>query len=181
MGLFSVFLGALAHGVGMYRKHRREDATRAAWEIVLYWICWIVLFALLVALAIRSNYANSQSNSHRHGTRRNRRSRIHRLRTRVLGLADAGATFMNALFHGLDFRKLQSGPLFSLVFSFALAVAVVWAFVLGALYGWCLRFFGREPESGLKPCRNAERRWFRRAECIICSPGIASFFQVFAR
>jgi small-conductance mechanosensitive channel len=60
---------------------------------------------------------------------------------------DAAATFMNALFHGLDFRKLQSGPaLFSFgSFLFALAVAVVWAFVLGTVYGWCLRRFGGEP------------------------------------
>lgn len=63
---------------------------------------------------------------------------------------DAAASFMNALFHGLDFRRLQSGPaLFTYgSFLFALAVAVVWAFVLGVLYGWCLRFFGREPSHG---------------------------------
>ena len=57
---------------------------------------------------------------------------------------DAAATFMNALFHGLDFRKLQSGPaLFSFgSFLFALAGAVAWAFALGVLFGWCLRFLG---------------------------------------
>ena len=51
---------------------------------------------------------------------------------------DAAMTFMNALFHGLDFRKLQSGPaLFDFgSFFFALLVAVVWAFVLGAVFGW---------------------------------------------
>lgn len=51
---------------------------------------------------------------------------------------DAAMTFMNALFHGLDFRKLQSGPApfdFS-SFSFALFVAVAWAFVLGVVFGW---------------------------------------------
>jgi len=45
---------------------------------------------------------------------------------------------MNALFHGLDFSRLQSGPApfdFS-SFSFALFVAVVWAFVFGAVFGW---------------------------------------------
>jgi large-conductance mechanosensitive channel len=50
---------------------------------------------------------------------------------------DAAMTFMNALFHGLDFRRLQSGPApfdFS-SFSFALLVAVAWAFVLGAVFG----------------------------------------------
>ena len=51
---------------------------------------------------------------------------------------DAAMTFMNALFHGLDFRKLQVGPTpFEFgSFSFALFVAVVWAFVFGALFGW---------------------------------------------
>ena len=57
---------------------------------------------------------------------------------------DAAMQFMNALFHGLDFRRLQSGPVpfdFS-SFSLALFVAVVWAFALGAVFGWiadCLR------------------------------------------
>ena len=51
---------------------------------------------------------------------------------------DAAMTFMNALFHGLDFRKLQSGPSpFDFgSFAFALFVAVVWAFVFGAVFGW---------------------------------------------
>lgn len=54
---------------------------------------------------------------------------------------EAAATLMNALFHGLDFRKLQSGAaLFSFAgFSYALVVIVVWAFVLGTLYGWISR------------------------------------------
>ena len=51
---------------------------------------------------------------------------------------DAAMTFMNALFHGLDFRKLQGGPaLFDFSsFSFALLIAVAWAFVFGAFFGW---------------------------------------------
>ena len=51
---------------------------------------------------------------------------------------DAAMTFMNALFHGLDFRKLQGGPALFDFGSFlpALFVAVVWAFALGALFGW---------------------------------------------
>ena len=51
---------------------------------------------------------------------------------------DASMEFMNSLFHGLDFRKLARGPApfdFS-AFSFALFVAVLWAFALGALFGW---------------------------------------------
>ena len=51
---------------------------------------------------------------------------------------DAAMKLTNALFHGLDFRKLQSG---STAFDFggslyALIVIVIWAFVLGALFGW---------------------------------------------
>jgi large-conductance mechanosensitive channel len=51
---------------------------------------------------------------------------------------DAAMTFMNALFHGLDFRKLQGGPaLFDFSsFSFALLIAVAWAFVFCAFFGW---------------------------------------------
>lgn len=50
---------------------------------------------------------------------------------------EAAATFMNGLFHGLDFRKLQSGPaLFSYgAFFYALLVLVAWAFGLGVLFG----------------------------------------------
>ena len=51
---------------------------------------------------------------------------------------EAAMTFMNALFHGLDFRRLQAGPApFDFgSFFLALLVAVVWAFVLGAVFGW---------------------------------------------
>ena len=57
---------------------------------------------------------------------------------------ESAANFMNALFHGLDFRKLQSGP--TLIdfgsFAYGLVVLVVWAFALGAIYGWLLGRFG---------------------------------------
>ena len=55
---------------------------------------------------------------------------------------EAAANFMNGLFHGLDFRKLQSGPaLFDFgSFLFALIVMAIWAFGLGTLFGW---FSGR--------------------------------------
>ena len=51
---------------------------------------------------------------------------------------EAAANFMNALFHGLDFRKLQDGAaLFSFgSFLYALVAMVAWAFGLGAIYGW---------------------------------------------
>jgi hypothetical protein len=51
---------------------------------------------------------------------------------------EAAITFMNALFHGLDFRKLQAGsaPFDFSTFFFALLVLVVWVFVLGFAFGW---------------------------------------------
>lgn len=56
---------------------------------------------------------------------------------------EAAVNFMNALFHGLDFRKLQVGTsLFSFgSFVSALVGSVVWAFVLGAIYGWVVSRF----------------------------------------
>ena len=47
------------------------------------------------------------------------------------------ANFMNGLFHGLDFRRLQVGPdLFSFgAFAYALVGITAWAFGMGALYG----------------------------------------------
>jgi hypothetical protein len=59
---------------------------------------------------------------------------------------EAAVSFMNDLFHGLDFRKLQSGPvLFSFgSFVYALVVMMVWAFALGAIYGWLQNRFGNQ-------------------------------------
>lgn len=50
---------------------------------------------------------------------------------------EAAASYMNALFHGLDFRKLQSvaGSFGFASFLYALAVTVVWAFLLGVIFG----------------------------------------------
>jgi hypothetical protein len=50
----------------------------------------------------------------------------------------AAASFMNGLFHGLDFTKLQSG---STLFNFgsfivALMGVTAWAFAVGTLFGW---------------------------------------------
>ena len=56
---------------------------------------------------------------------------------------DAAMQFMSALFHGLDFGKLARGPApfdFS-SFLYALFVTVVWAFALGALFGWLVERF----------------------------------------
>ena len=51
---------------------------------------------------------------------------------------EAAAIFMNGLFHGLDFRKLQSGAaLFTFgSFAYALVVMVAWAFGVGVLFAW---------------------------------------------
>jgi hypothetical protein len=53
-------------------------------------------------------------------------------------MPEAAVKFMNALFHGLDFRRLQfAGPGFSFGgFAFGLAVMVAWTFLLGTLFAW---------------------------------------------
>ncbi len=59
---------------------------------------------------------------------------------------EAAANFMNSLFHGLDFRKLQSGrSLFSFgSFLYAELVLAGWAFALGTLFGWLVQLFAIE-------------------------------------
>jgi uncharacterized protein DUF5676 len=54
---------------------------------------------------------------------------------------EAASNFMNALFHGLDFRKLRSNEgAFSLgSFAYGLSVLVAWAFMLGSVFGWIAR------------------------------------------
>ena len=62
---------------------------------------------------------------------------------------DAAAAFMNALFHGLNFRKLQIGAAaFDFHgFLYALVPLVAWAFALGALHGWLVgRLHGKVGE-----------------------------------
>ena len=51
---------------------------------------------------------------------------------------DQAAGFMNGLFHGLDFRKLQAGSsLFSFdAFLYALVILMAWALGLGFIYAW---------------------------------------------
>ena len=57
---------------------------------------------------------------------------------------EAAANFMNALFHGLDFRKLQGGPSSFTFGSFvyALCVMAAWAFAFGALFAWISQALG---------------------------------------
>ena len=55
---------------------------------------------------------------------------------------ERGIDFLNALFHGLDFRKLASAGSFTfMMFVYPLLVFVVWGFVIGALYAWLHNFF----------------------------------------
>jgi hypothetical protein len=51
---------------------------------------------------------------------------------------EAAMNLTNALFHGVDFRKLQGGAAaFNFGgFVYALVVMVVWGFILGALFEW---------------------------------------------
>jgi hypothetical protein len=79
---------------------------------------------------------------------------------------DAAANFMNALFHGLDFRKLQSGTaLFSFgSFLYAEAILAAWAFGLGALFGWLATRFhalGTERSTSEAACCAVEPRTAR--------------------
>ena len=60
---------------------------------------------------------------------------------------EAAVSFMNGLFHGLDFRKLQSGPAhFSFgSFVYALLVMAAWAFALGTTFAWVRGRLAGEP------------------------------------
>jgi hypothetical protein len=52
-----------------------------------------------------------------------------------LMFTDPSIVFLNALFHGTDFRRLYVGGTFSMAgWAFALAVLAVWAFLFGALF-----------------------------------------------
>ena len=55
-------------------------------------------------------------------------------------MPERGIDFLNALFHGLDFRKLGAPmPFTFLMFVYPLVVFVVWGFAVGALYAWLHR------------------------------------------
>jgi hypothetical protein len=45
--------GVVTHSYGMWEKHRLEAPTGAAggpWAIALYWVCWLLLAAVVVVL-----------------------------------------------------------------------------------------------------------------------------------
>ena len=53
----AVFVGIAVHGWGMFEKRRLENIgtePRAAWEMVLYWGCWLVLAMLAGSIIYRS-------------------------------------------------------------------------------------------------------------------------------
>ena len=56
---------------------------------------------------------------------------------------ESATTFMNSLFHGLDFRKLQPAPGgFDFAgFAYSAIVLSVWAFALGCVFGLLRRYF----------------------------------------
>jgi hypothetical protein len=48
-------IGLLMHAWGMADKHRLEDtARRPAWSTALYWVCWIGLAGIMVAVIARA-------------------------------------------------------------------------------------------------------------------------------
>jgi hypothetical protein len=47
----------LAHGFGMWDKHRLESGATGGddqWVTALYWVCWLLLAGLLVFLVLRT-------------------------------------------------------------------------------------------------------------------------------
>jgi len=43
--------GVVAHGFGMWDKHRLEAQAHAesgAWVVVLYWVCWLLLASVVM-------------------------------------------------------------------------------------------------------------------------------------
>jgi hypothetical protein len=62
---------------------------------------------------------------------------------------ERGVDFLNALFHGLDFRKLGAPTPFTfLMFVYPLIVFLVWGFVVGALYAWLHNSINRRERGG---------------------------------
>ena len=63
-------------------------------------------------------------------------------------LPGAAARFMNALFHGLDFRPLADPATFTLAsFAYGLVILAAWAFMLGTVFAWLAdHFASRRPQ-----------------------------------
>lgn len=53
---FIAVAGVAAHSFGMWDKHRLEAQAQvesAAWVVALYWVCWLLLAAVLVLFVRR--------------------------------------------------------------------------------------------------------------------------------
>ena len=56
-----------------------------------------------------------------------------------------GIDLLNAIFHGLDFHKLEpSSPFTFSMFLYPLIVFLVWGFAVGTLFGWLHRLIQGE-------------------------------------
>jgi hypothetical protein len=54
--ILAILLGLVMHAWGMFDRHRLEAHTelpRVWWAEMLYWVCWVMLVALLVAVVTR--------------------------------------------------------------------------------------------------------------------------------
>ena len=57
-----------------------------------------------------------------------------------------GIDFLNALFHGLDFRKLAvATPMTFSTFFYPLVILTLWGFAVGTLYAWLQRRLSGKP------------------------------------
>jgi len=53
---FIVLAGVVVHALGMWDKHRLETQAHAEsgpWVVALYWVCWLLLAAVIALLFVR--------------------------------------------------------------------------------------------------------------------------------
>lgn len=61
----------------------------------------------------------------------------------------AAMQFLSAMFHGLDFSKLETTTSWSFVaFACVLGVFVIWGFVMGTLFAWFHNRLGGKSSNG---------------------------------
>ena len=54
--ILAILMGLVMHAWGMFDRHRLElhaELPRVWWAEVLYWVCWVMLVALLAAVVTR--------------------------------------------------------------------------------------------------------------------------------
>ena len=60
-----------------------------------------------------------------------------------------GIEFLNSLFHGLDFHKLETAAPWTIrMFVLPLAVLVIWGFAVGSLFAWLHNLLHRSSTHG---------------------------------